>query len=174
MSLGNLATGDSLVMQYNPEGLNEKLEAVFNELIIQGQSHPQLQYGSTKAHTFPSVKLSFDRLISQGPGGLRYDTAKARRWLLSIMYSSRASKDVASGAPPRILFVWPGLISMRCHVGSLELDNWRFGLDGKPTGFHATLEMKEVRDVRIYMEDVLASGTERPAVSNGSTDAGST
>lgn len=164
MSIANLATAETLVMQYNPESLREEIEAIYAEQTIEGMSHQQQQYTATKNHHFPAIVLSFDSLTKQA-GGKSYDLLKARNFLQAMMYSSRASKDVASGAPPRALFVWPGFISMRCHIWKLSFDNWRFPkTPGAPSGFRVTVDLKEVRDVRLFMEDVLSYGTLRPSM----------
>jgi hypothetical protein len=164
MTITNLLTADFLEAQYNPEELGEDLAVVWQELMILGQSHQELQYQATRNHVL-DFELGFDALTRPA----NYDSADAihaRDWIMSLAYSSRASSSVGNGAPPGILFTWPNFLSLRCKVVSMHFRNWRFSQSGPPSGFKVKMQVKEWRAKRLYMEDVLASGSIRPGVSN--------
>lgn len=155
VTIGNLDTGLALDAQYNPTRLKESIKANFTELVVPGLSHPILQYVATGAHQM-AFDLGFDQLSNPS-----FDIGAARRFLLSFMVPSRSARDVVSGAPPEALFLWPGWISLRCKIESIELEHRLFSPDGPPTWFVASIAIKEARDTRLYSEDVAVNGTLR-------------
>lgn len=159
VTIGNLATGLSLEPQYNPVTLKETIEANFAEVVVPGLSHPVLQYVATGAHQL-ALELGFDALAGASiPGGVDVDAQ--RRFLLSFMVSRRGARTVTSGAPPEMLFIWPGWMALRCKVAKLDIEHRLFSPEGPPTWFVASISLKEARDTRLYSEDVSANGTRR-------------
>lgn len=159
VALVNLADTSSIKLQYNPPQLAEKIYVNYAHLQIFGQSHQQLNYTSTMNHEL-TLKASFDELTQSGPQ--KYNVPRARRFLMSLCYPRRDSVDIRSGAPPRVLIIWPKLVSMQAKVVQLEFSHERFAADGHPTYFLATIHLEEVRDVRLFSEDVAEFGTQRP------------
>ena len=60
-----------------------------------------------------------------------------------------------------MLFIWPRFISLTCVITALSFKYSRFRLDGTPVQFTAKVAFEEIRDVRLYSEDVLRDGTQR-------------
>jgi len=151
-------SGDQLVVQWNPSELKEGVTASWGRLKTMGMSHTQPQFGNTENHS-----VSFDLAFSayDDRGNQINNMARARRFLLSCCYPKRGAQTIAGGAPERIIFVWPKLISFTTLIESVEFTHQSFALDGQPTRTTAALKIEEIRDVRLYAEDVFSSGTLR-------------
>lgn len=158
MSIADLETGDALEMQYNPTEPEEELGTNFGRQPILGMSHEQLQFSNTK-NLVVTMALNFDALTQVGDD--RYDIEGARNFLHSLHYPSRGATDVRSGAPPRTLLVWPDLYALRVHIISLRIKFTRFAATGGPTAFTANVTWENVRDSRLYSDDVRQKGTRR-------------
>lgn len=162
MSLGNLDTGDTLEVQYNPTELKGALEPVYNRLQIQGMSHELLQYANTK-NFLVEFDLNFDA-VTQYRGGV-YPVAAARKFLMSLGYSRRSSANqlLSNGSPSDVVFLWPNLYSLTCKLGTYAETLKTFAQDGSLLRWSAHLKLEEVRDLRLWADDVLVQGTIRPA-----------
>ena len=156
MSIARIDTGASLQVQFNPAELSESLEAVYARLTVVGQSHQQMQFVNTN-----NLKFNLDMAYTAmaGPDALQRLLA-ARRFLHSLLYP-RGATTVAAGGAPRVLFVWPTIISLTCVVTELKGKFTRFNSQGGPVQYTASLAIEEVRDVRILSEEVAALGTLR-------------
>lgn len=158
MSLVNLASGIVLEAQFNPSELTEKLSVNYTKLAVKGLSHKPLQYEGTENHAFEFelAYRAFDR-----DGNKLGDCMNARRFLLAACYSRRAAASVLTGAPPRLLFIWPTLVSLTAKVMSVEFKHTMFNQSGTPTQFSARLTLEEIRDTRLFSDDVQFDGTIR-------------
>lgn len=158
MSLANVATGQTLDVQFNPTEFDESLDVNWNRLAILGLSHMPLQYLQTgnQGFSFELALRAWDKNGNQMP-----NIMSARNFLLSLCYPSRTSQDIKGGAPPRVLFVWPGLVSIISVISRLKAKYTLFNKQGQPVHFSYTVDIEEIRDVRLYSEDVLAQGTQR-------------
>ncbi len=152
VTLGSLATGVTVTAQYNPETLEEVLAVVYSKCKVQGLSHQVLQYEHTD-NLSVKFDLAFDALSHEA-----YDVGQARKWLQSLCYSPKAG-----GAPPRVLFSWPGLFMLTSVVDKLTFKHKRFAWAGllEPTWFVVSVALSEIRDTRITSEDVARDGTVR-------------
>jgi hypothetical protein len=156
MTLVNLITGEPLEVQFNPEELGEEVSANWTKVSIPGLGHQLLQFVNTNNHTF-SLDLFFD---GEGAEQLaRLDDA--RRYLLSLTYPVGSAGDVATGGPPRVLFVWPNLVSFSAQVTKVSMKHQRFTKNLASSRFLAAIEVEEVRDGRLTSEEVRAYGTQR-------------
>lgn len=169
--IGNADTLSWLSAQYNPETVTEQLEAVYKAIEVQGLSHEPLQYDHTRNLTL-SFSLNFDgltgRLVMFSDGPLQQVTSiedgtpeRARRFLHSLFYPRQGASNVAGGAPPKTLFVWPGLFSLLGRMTKLQINHKRFESSMKSSWFTAELGFTEARVNRLTSEDVLAFGTQR-------------
>jgi len=158
MSFTELRGGLTFEAIYNPEELNEILEANWTELEVLGLSHKPQQYQNTNPHQF-TFKLEFDA-YADGKNRL-VDILLWRRFLLSLFYAPRGSQDVIGGSPTRFLFVWPNFIALTCVIHRAEFTHKRFNKDGQPTLFEVDVTIKEIRDVRLLADEALGDGTFR-------------
>jgi hypothetical protein len=163
MSIANVSTGDSIEAQFNPTEFEESLEVNWARQTVPGLSHQPLQYVNTGNAKFP-LELNFE---VQDPTTDLDAIHRARRFLLSLCYPRRGAADVASGGPPRALFLWPNVVSLTCVITALSFKYGRFNLEGTPVQFSAKLSLEEIRDVRLSSEDVLASGSQRSGTGRG-------
>lgn len=155
MTIGNLPTGRVLEAQYNPEELEETIDANFARITVPGLSHQVLHFINTN-----NLGVSFD-LVFDGrmPGAPDIDFA--RNFLLSMMYPSRAATSVANGGPARALFFWPLLFSLKCNITKLKIAHRHFGSDGASLRRIISVTLEDALDSRLYAEDVLRLGTLR-------------
>jgi hypothetical protein len=189
MSIMNVNTAVSIEAQFNPTELDEDLGVDWNRLAVLGLSHKPMQYLQTDNEKF-SFELAF-RGSAKPSGNFPVaasgnpDVAYARRFLKSLCYSSRNSPaTIVGGAPPRVLFVWPsstvvGFISLTCVITHLHFHHTLFAKAGDPSHFGCKVDIEEIRDFRLYSEDVLSMGTARsgqsePGQSTGGASDGTT
>lgn len=156
VSLSSLETGETIEAQFVPPEFEESLEAGYNALEVPGLSHRPLQFGST-SNLQISVELYFNAYNT--PEDLRR-LETARKFLQAALYPRRA-ENVASGAPTRLLFVWPGIVSLTCVLRSLTIKHSRFNREGQSVQFIASLALEEFREGRVYAEQIREVGSVR-------------
>jgi hypothetical protein len=160
MSIANVSTGQSIEAQFNPTEFEEALEIQWARFLIPGLSHQPIQFFQTGNVKFP-IELYFQ---AQDPTSGLEPMLLARRFLQSLCYPRRGAGDILGGAPPRALFVWPNLVSLTCVITSLAFRYAFFNVLGTPTQLTAKLALEEIRDVRLFSEDVLERGSQRSGV----------
>ena len=163
LSLADLSTGEEVEMQFNPAEMNMGIAVTWARLHPVGLSHERLQYDHTENSKF-TFQLVFDELI------FRSDTRSASKglaaldvqnFLLSLCYSKRGAATVNDGEIKRTLFVWPNFIALTAVITSLKFKWSRFNLLGQPTFFTVDVAIEEIRDERLFSEDVRKSGLQR-------------
>ena len=158
LTLANIATGDSIEAQFNPAGFEEAIEVNWARLKVPGLSHERLHFVHT-GNLKLALELTFDAL---DPTSSLDAALEARRFMMSLCYPV-AGEDVPSTSPPRVLVIWPTIVTLTCVVGSLSFQYRRFNVQGTPVQFTSKLALEEIRDVRITSDEVLAEGSQRPA-----------
>jgi hypothetical protein len=163
MSIKNMSLsppGDVLTAQFNPTELEESLSTDWAKLAVLGFSHKPQQFQQTDNHAF-QFELTFNA-VDDSPTSQLPTIAAARRFLLALCYSPRsAQRSVASGGPPRVLFVWPKLASLTSVVKKVSFKHTMFNREGDSVLFVAKLQLEEIRDARLYADEVLKNGTIR-------------
>jgi hypothetical protein len=143
--------------QFNPTELEETLGVNWVRLNSLGLSHEILQYGHTESLKF-SFELYWDALDDQ----IAFDKfLQARQFLQSTCYPKRGAQSIREGQAPRVLFVWPNFISLTCVIDRLSFKYKRFNTDGQPTLYTCKVDVMEIRDARLFSEDVLDGGSKR-------------
>jgi len=155
MSVENLTTGTGVFAQFNPDEVDEKIGVSYNRLAVQGLSHQPMQYQYTENMKI-SLTLGFEALSKDG-GGRTFDT---RKFMLSLLYAGRNAQDIIGGEPPRVLFIWPQLYSIKVRITSYSNSMKRFALNGRPTSFSLKLDLEWVLDSRMTSEDIYEHGTQ--------------
>lgn len=158
MALVNLATGDRWEALYNPEKLEETLGAAYVNQKVPGLSHPTKQFSNTE-----SLVEKFQMVWSANGKGpkAQEELLTFRRWMMSLCYPRRASSLVEGGGPPRVLFVWPGFMSLTCVITALSFSYPKMSKAGPPVIMAIDVTAEEIRDTLLLMEDVIDVGTER-------------
>lgn len=158
MSIANLVNGRVIEAQFNPSQIQEKLSVNWSELPVLGMSHPILQYQSTGAHQF-TFTMRFDG-TNLGPLSPAV-VGMSRNFLLAACYPPRGATDIIGGSPPRLLFVWPGLASLNAIITELSFKHLKMNRRAGPQRFDVDVSLKEIRDVRLFMDDLPIDGTFR-------------
>lgn len=158
ISLVNLATGAGLDVQFNPATLEETLGVNYARQVVPGLGYQVLQFINTNNFSWV-VDLYYT--AEPGPAALE-QLQNARKWLHSACYP-RAAGSVATGGAPRLLFVWPGILSLTCVVTALKGKFERFNVAAQPASYAVNLTFEEIRDARLLSDDVLRDGTQRSA-----------
>jgi hypothetical protein len=163
MTIGSLDTGVTLNAMYNPDDWEDTLAAAYQKIKVQGLSHQVLQFEHTENWT-ATFKLAFDALSASTQRGISSDIVASRNWLQSLVYPKRGAGSIAQGAPTRVILFWPGMVSLVAVVTKLKFENKRFswtGLNLAATWFICSITIEEIRDTRLFSDQVAATGTIR-------------
>lgn len=168
----NLRSGEGQEMPYTPTEFTETIIVNWTRQAVTGLSHEVLQYGNTASYQIPGLEF-FISGIPQQParGDFRGPTdtdaadraEELRKFLMSLCYASESAQTVRDGAPPRILFCWPEMISLTCIIDQLSIRHEKFNRNGRSVIMRATMTLDEIRDVRLTSEQVRIQGTRRPS-----------
>lgn len=157
MFVQNLASLEVIEAQFNPTTLERVIAIEWARLTIPGLSHRPLQYNFTD-NSKTQIELVYD---AQLPGCTVPQLRHVANFMESICYTRRGAQNVAGGQPSRVLFKWPDTLALTCVVTNLRLKYERFNKEATPTYLRLTLALEEIRDTRLFSEDVLASGGQR-------------
>ncbi len=157
MYLSDLKTLETMQAQFNPAEFTESVKVVWARLSPPGLSHERLHYDHTENYK-ASFELTYDALVQTGDVD---DNLDARKFLMSLCYARRGARTVSDGAPPRVLFVWPEMVSITAVITDLKFKNTRFNRVGSATFFKVDVSLEEIRDERLFSEDVRRNGTQR-------------
>jgi hypothetical protein len=156
-ALVNLVTGEELTCLANPTELAERVMVTWNRLAVPGLSHQPLQYSSTGNRQLSGVELYMDRYLAaaepQAP-----DLLEFRRFLRALTVPPAAEAGAPPAAPPRVLFVWPQLLTLEAVVETVELRYQRFAVDGSVLVYTASVTFEEILDVRVTSSDLRENG----------------
>lgn len=144
--------------EYNPTELREKLAANWAKVTIPGMSHRRRQYIDTDNNSF-SFTLHYDS-TDRTPDEHNLFLVQ-RSFLLAHCYARRGATTITDGAPPRVIFVWPGLARMVSIIEDLDFVYLKFNRLLEPTLWEVTIQLSEIRDRRLFFDDVLLNGTFR-------------
>jgi len=61
---------------------------------------------------------------------------------------------VAATAPPRTLFIWPGVLTVEAVLTGVEFQYRQFGADGRALVYSANVNFEEILDVRVTSESL--------------------
>ena len=161
LSITALKTGETIFFPFTPESFKETVKANYGKQTILGMSHQNLQYSHTDNHVLDPMSFYF-RGESVEEVDLIHD---GRRFLLSLLYPPVGAGSVREGAPTRVLFIWPQVVSMTCVIESISITHTKFNTEGRTVAFRAEFGFIEIRDTRLTSEDVREQGTLRSSVS---------
>lgn len=161
-SLHNLTTGDEYEFQFNPQAFDEKWEAKYNRIQINGLSHERLSYKNTSNDVIP-LELYLSQLAQDtqsGEGGSRPCVAtEQKRWLQSLVFPAE-SPDYGYVGPPRILFIWPRMVRLIGRIIRVSFLHRAFSNRTLvTTQIVARLEFEEDVAQRRLMDEVLRVGS---------------
>ncbi len=145
MQLVNLDTDEAFEVQFNPADLRESVSVNYTRHAVPGLSHQPLQYTGTGNRQIPGVVFWCDAVLeAERPtdGGI----IDFRRFLMALTVPGEGKTR-----PPRVLFVWPGVLTVEAVVVSIEFAYARIGPEAVQA-YSATVTFEEVLDVRRVSE----------------------
>jgi hypothetical protein len=151
MEIWNVQETTMLSIQFNPRKLPEKLKAVWKKHVVPGMSHPVMQYNHTDA-----LQVTLDLLWSVQTKDDLQRLGEARKFIMAMMVPWRGYTS-----PPRALLNWPNLLSLNAVILDLDGGHEYFDGDLNTSWYTAKLTVEEIRDGRLYGDDVLRNGTRR-------------
>ena len=151
--LVNVTTGGSMECLSNPAQLSEAIQVNYSRLAVPGLSHQVLQYQSTGNRRFSGLEFYMDRLFAaEQPGNP--DILGFRSFLRALTVPPAGTQDVASTAPPRVLVIWPQVLTVETVLTDLELCYCKLSADGSVLVYTATCSFEEILDVRVVSESL--------------------
>jgi len=91
----------------------------------------------------------------------KLDLDDAKRFLQSLLYPYRTESGTFD-PPPRVVFVWPSVVRMRCVVTSLRFTHRRFSLrTAATTAMMADVTLEEARFTPLWSQFVRDHRSER-------------
>jgi hypothetical protein len=149
MTVTNLNTGLTMRAQYNPEQLEETVSANWARQGVPGLSHNVLQFSNTANETF-----AFELFFRANTEAEMQEIHRWRRFLKSLVVPRGGANTIAGGAPPRVLLVWPRMLSLTCILPTAKFTHEHFNKMMQSRIFRVAVQFEEIRDVRMTSEDV--------------------
>jgi hypothetical protein len=138
---------------FNPTQLSEKLQVNWNRLAVPGFSHQVLQFQGTANRQLSGVEFYLDRFFAaEQPGDV--NILAFRAFLRALTVPPAGTQDVASTAPPRVLFLWPEVVTIECVVASVEFTYRQLAVDGTVLVYAASVTFEEILDTRVTSEEL--------------------
>lgn len=147
--LVNLATFEQKQAQFNPRALTRSLKANYARLTVPGLSHQPLHYVNTGNTQLPSVEFVMDRAMDPS-----FDVADFLGFLRSLLLPPEPAGGVPQLAPPRVLFVWPNVLSIEAVGIDLTEQYDLFYADAGVRSAIGTITFEQILDFRITGDDV--------------------
>lgn len=146
----NTETGEEREFPMNPTELQiGPIPVNFNRREIHGMSHQPLIYKDTGNVKIPVTFIHSRIIKGQELGNDWYaldDVNEFVRFMASLTVRSGGEEGLIGGAPPKLVFIWPRLVGMICHLVSLQFRFIKFDIFGSPTILVAQCEFEEARD----------------------------
>lgn len=134
----DLNTAEKKDFQYNPENWSDERNINYATIVIPGLDLPRYQFISG-GETVIQLRLFMNALNHpRGGKGILNDF----QWFRSRTYPKRSS-NVLKVAPPKMLFIWPGMYSSKCIITACNADWTYFFPDGLPKYGYINLELKK-------------------------------
>ena len=149
--LVNVTTGESMECLFNPTQLSEKVQVNWNRLAVPGLSHQVLQFQSTGNRQISGVEFYLDRFFAaEQPGDV--DILDFRAFVRALTVPPEGTEGVVDTAPPRTLFIWPGVLTVEAVVTGVEFQYRQVAVDGTVLVYAATVTFEEILDARVTSE----------------------
>ncbi|WP_240462505.1 peptidoglycan-binding protein [Myxococcus sp. CA018] len=149
----NVLTGEAMECLFNPTQLVEKLQVNWNRLVVPGLSHQVLQFQGTSNRQLAGVEFDLDAFFATQQA----DTSNImafRAFLRALTVPPAGTEGVLATAPPRVLVLWPGVLTVECVVASVEFQYRQLAVDGRVLVYTATVTFEEILDTRVTSEQL--------------------
>lgn len=149
--LVNVSTGESMPSLFNPTQLTEKLQVNWNRQVVPGLSHQVLQFQSTSNRQLTGVEFYLDRFFAtEQPGDP--NILEFRAFLRALTVPPALTEGVLATAPPRVLVVWPNVLTIECVVASIDFQYRQLAVDSSVLVYAASVTFEEILDTRVTSE----------------------
>lgn len=151
--LVNVLTGEAMECLFNPTQLTEKCQVNWNRLAVPGLSHQVLQFQGTSNRQLVGVEFYLDAFFAMQQA----DTSNImafRAFLRALTVPPTGTEGVLATAPPRVLVLWPGILTVECVVASVEFQYRQLAVDGRVLVYTATVTFEEILDTRVTSEQL--------------------
>jgi len=136
-TLVNVDTAERFACQFNPESLTERNSVRYARLEPYALSHQVMHYLGTDNRKLTQLRFYVDRATSAA-----HDSDQFRRFLRAFTMPS-ASRGPA--CPPRLLLIWPQVLTLEGFVTELEFSYQQFASDGRVMVYTAQMTLEEAR-----------------------------
>jgi hypothetical protein len=151
--LANLTTGESLECLFNPTQLTEKVQVNWNRQVVPGLSHQVLQFQSTSNRQLAGVEFYLDRFFAaEQPGDP--NILDFRAFLRALTVPPKGTDGVLATSPPRVLLIWPNVLTLECVVDSVDFQYRQLATDSSLLVYAASVTFEEILDTRVTSEDL--------------------
>ena len=149
----NVTSGESIECLFNPTQLTEKLQVNWNRLAVPGLSHQVLQFQNTGNRQLSGLEFHLDRFFAaEQPGDVNIRDFRA--FLRALTVPPEGTEGVPATAPPRVLFLWPNVVTVECVVASVEFQYKQLAVDGTVLVYTASVSLEEILDTRVTSEEL--------------------
>ena len=159
MSLTNFVDPkDTIFPQFNPEEITAQFRAQWEKMVIPGLSHQRMNYISSSNVVFRFL-LRYD---ATGRSAETRDEHEDNLRFIQAHFHPRLGGDsILGGEAPRILFIWPTLISLTAVIEEATFKFTRFNSALQLMAWNVSIGLSEIRDIRLTFEEVRATGMQR-------------
>jgi hypothetical protein len=142
--LVNVESQERFECLLNPEGLTEKISVNYRRQVVPGLGYQPLQYESTSNRQVPSLEFVLDQRFSPSEGGAAH-ILRFRSFLLTL---TQPTDSEIPSAPPRVLVVWPDVLTLEGVLSEVEFRYQALTADGAVLAYIATCTFEEVIELR--------------------------
>ena len=148
----NVETTESIECLFNPTQLSEKVSVNWNRVSVPGLSHQLLQFQSTGNRQVGGVEFYLDRFYARAQSA-DADILEFRGFMRALTVPLVGVEGVPATAPPRVLFLWPNVLTIEAVLTDLEFRYTQFAGDGAVLVYTAEVSFEEILDVRVTSEE---------------------
>jgi hypothetical protein len=155
MKVADLVTQEVVPVMFNPTEWEHGVRVNWHRFQIPGLSHQPKHYIGTE-----NAKFSMELFYRATTLAELNEMDDKMRFFESLGYPVEAD-DVASGGPPRALFVWPKVASLVVTLNDLTTNFIMFTREGRPRVARVRVEIEEIRSIRLLSSTVRRDGLRR-------------
>ncbi|MFI5298044.1 MAG: peptidoglycan-binding protein [Polyangiales bacterium] len=148
----NVETTESISCLFNPAQFSEKVSVGWNRVAVPGLSHQLLQFQSTGNRQLSGIEFYVDHFDARARSA-DADILEFRGFLRALTVPPEGVAGVPATAPPRVLFLWPNVLTIEAVLTDLEFRYTQFGNDASVQVYTAEVTFEEILDVRVTSEE---------------------
>ncbi|MCP4678972.1 MAG: peptidoglycan-binding protein [Deltaproteobacteria bacterium] len=142
--LVNIESNASMECMLNPSKLTESIRVNWTRPAVPGLPFQVLQYQSTGNRKVDKLEFYLNRILASEQDENAGDILAFRDFIKTLTVPS-----VAGGSPPRVLVVWPNVLTMEAVVTEVEFQYQLFAVDGSALVYTAVCSFEEAPVIRV-------------------------